>query len=45
MYLVKGEVKYLGYFLEYFFEDNSLLFFDFIGKGLLGFVENVVNFI
>ncbi|EIO5086811.1 transporter substrate-binding domain-containing protein [Vibrio cholerae] len=43
VHLAKGEAKYSGYFPEYFFEDNSLLFSDSIGKGPLGFAENVAN--
>ncbi len=41
VYLVKNDAKYAGYFPEYRYETDDLVFSDPIGSGPLGFVENV----
>lgn len=41
VYLVKNDAKYAGYFPEYHYETDDLIFSDPIGIGPLGFVENV----
>lgn len=40
VYLVKNDAQYAGYFPEYYYETDELLFSDPIGTGPLGFVEN-----
>lgn len=40
VHLAKNDARYAGYFPEYFFESNELLFSDSIGLGPLGFAEN-----
>ncbi|OOE33445.1 substrate-binding periplasmic protein [Salinivibrio kushneri] len=41
VYLVKNDAQYAGYFPEYHYETDELVFSDPIGTGPLGFVENV----
>ncbi|EMQ2878741.1 transporter substrate-binding domain-containing protein [Vibrio navarrensis] len=39
VYLARHDTRYVGYFPEYFFDTDSLLFSNAIGFGPLGFVE------
>lgn len=39
VYLARHDTRYAGYFPEYFFDTDSLLFSSSIGSGPLGFVE------
>ncbi|MDN3610300.1 substrate-binding periplasmic protein [Vibrio ostreicida] len=43
VHLAKSQTKYAGYFPEYHFEANDLVFSEPIGTGPLGFVENKAN--
>lgn len=40
VHLAKNQAKYAGYFPEYYFEAEDLLFSDSIGTGPLGFAES-----
>lgn len=40
VYLVKNDAQYAGYFPEYHYDTDDLIFSDPIGTGPLGFVEN-----
>lgn len=43
MVLATNNPKYGGYFPEYYYESEDFVFSDSMGKGPLGFVENVDN--